>query len=126
MQILEISETIVTPSVLLDYANNKYAIIGKSLPENPSAFYAPIIEWFNELLKIIDPSKKIVLEVRYEYFNTASSKLFLDIVDVLHEFQEKDIVVCIEWQYEMGDENMKESGETYVEFVDVPFVFKEV
>lgn len=126
MQPLIIESTIDTPAIIFDDEKNIYSIIGKSLPENPAAFYAPAITWFKELAKVVTSGKEIVLDVQYSYFNTASSKLFLSLLDVLEEFQEKEIKVNVNWHYPKGDEDMMEIADSYEELTNIPFVLIEV
>jgi hypothetical protein len=57
------------------------------------------------------------------YFNTASSKIILDILMKLEEIQEAGNEILIEWHYEEDDEDMQEAGEEYSEIVEVPFSF---
>ena len=59
------------------------------------------------------------------YFNTASSKIILDILMKLEELHEAGNEVMIEWHYEEDDEDMQEAGEEYSEIVEVPFSFME-
>jgi hypothetical protein len=59
------------------------------------------------------------------YFNTASSKIILDILMKLEEIQEAGNEILIEWHYEEDDEDMQEAGEEYSEIVEVPFSFIE-
>jgi hypothetical protein len=59
------------------------------------------------------------------YFNTASSKIILDILMKLEELHEDGNEVLIEWHYEEDDEDMQEAGEEYSEIVEVPFTFIE-
>jgi hypothetical protein len=55
------------------------------------------------------------------YFNTASSKLLLDILMKLEEIHEAGHDVLIRWHYPEDDEDMEEAGEEYSDIVDVPF-----
>ncbi len=48
MEIIKIKGTEDTPSVLLDKAQNLFEISGRSLPEDVSMFYEPILSWIDE------------------------------------------------------------------------------
>ncbi|MBQ5513471.1 MAG: SiaC family regulatory phosphoprotein, partial [Bacteroidales bacterium] len=55
------------------------------------------------------------------YFNTASSKLLLDILMKLEQLSEDGNDVLVRWYYPEDDEDMQEAGEEYSDIVDVPF-----
>ena len=78
MEIIKIKGTEDTPSVLLDKAQNLFEISGRSLPEDVSMFYEPILSWIDEYAAA--PNAETVFNFKLEYFNTASSKVILDIL----------------------------------------------
>jgi len=110
-----------TPLVILDKANQKFEISGKSLPEDVIEFYRTVLDWMNEYVR--EPLEKTVFEFKMIYFNTASSKLILDILMILEEIQEKGKAVLVQWKSLESDEDMKEAGEEYAEMVDIPFQY---
>ncbi len=55
------------------------------------------------------------------YFNTASSKMILDIMMKFEEMYQDGKDVLIRWFYPEDDEDMQEAGEEYADMVDVPF-----
>ena len=107
------------PNVILDKDKNIFKLTGKSLPENVSAFYDPILVWLTEYAK--EPLKKTSLDIILEYFNTASSKLILDIFMILENIQENGSEVEVNWHYADYDEDMKEAGIEYSEMVELKF-----
>ena len=78
MSVIKIQGTDDTPTVILDKENNIFEISGRSLPEDVVVFYKPILEWLDEYKN--DPLDKTVFNFKLEYFNTASSKLLLDVL----------------------------------------------
>lgn len=108
-----------SPKVILDKDKKTFKLSGKSLPENVISFYDPIISWLKEYAK--DPLDKTTFEIILDYFNTASSKLLLDIFMLLEEIQEKGPEVEINWHYADYDEDMKEAGLEYSEMVEIKF-----
>ena len=48
MEKLHIVETDETPMVLLDAANLQFEFSGKSLPEDVTSFYGPILDWIDD------------------------------------------------------------------------------
>ena len=65
--------------------------------------------------------KKTIFNFKLVYFNTASSKLLLDILMKLEEIHEAGNDVLIRWHFPEDDEDMEEAGEEYADIVDVPF-----
>ena len=109
-----------TPKIILDSTNNIYEISGRSLPEDCAQFYKPILEW----LEALSPSGKVDFVFKLDYFNTASSKLILDILNRLEKIKNKGKDVSVTWYYSEDDEDMQEAGEEFSELVEVPFELK--
>lgn len=119
MEAFIIGATRDTPGVILDPASNKFEMNGKSLPEDVASFYDPILAWIEEYAD--SPSAETIFEMKMNYFNTASSKMLLDILFALEEIAEAGNSVIIHWYYKENDEDMKEAGEEYAEIVEIPF-----
>src|SRR5512133_172563 len=119
METVKIQGTEDTPKIMLDKENDIFEISGRSLPEDVSSFYEPVLNWLNEYAET--PNAKTVFNFKLTYFNTASSKLLLDILMKLEEMHEKGQNVLIKWHYPEDDEDMAEAGEEYSDIVDVPF-----
>ena len=119
MEVIKIQGTDDTPTVTLDAEKGLFEISGRSLPEDVTAFYTPILSWLDDYAE--KPNPQTVFTFKLVYFNTASSKLLLDILMKLSEIHEDGKDVTIKWCYPEGDEDMKEAGEEYAEIVDVPF-----
>ncbi|MBN2613970.1 MAG: DUF1987 domain-containing protein [Bacteroidales bacterium] len=119
METIKIQGTEDTPRIILDADKELLEISGRSLPEDVAAFYEPVLNWLNEYSE--NPNQKTVFNFKLTYFNTASSKLLLDILMKLEELHEKGNDVLIRWHYPEDDEDMEEAGEEYADIVDVPF-----
>ena len=119
MEIIKIMGTDDTPNVILDAENDIFEISGRSLPEDVTTFYEPILNWLDEYAE--SPNSKTVFSFKLVYFNTASSKLILDVLMKLEEMFEAGNEVLIKWHYPEDDEDMEEAGEEYADIVDVPF-----
>jgi hypothetical protein len=119
MNTIKIMGTDDTPTVILDAENEIYEISGRSLPEDVTAFYEPIIRWLEEYSAV--PNAKTIFTFKLVYFNTASSKLLLDILMKLEQMHEEGKDMLIRWYYPEDDEDMQEAGEEYADIVDVPF-----
>jgi len=119
MEAIKIQGTEDTPKIILDAENEIMEISGRSMPEDVTAFYEPILNWLSEYIE--HPNEKTVFNFKLTYFNTASSKMLLDILMKLEELHEKGYDVLVRWHYPEDDEDMEEAGEEYAEIVDVPF-----
>ncbi len=119
MEAIKIKGTEDTPSVVLDAAENFMEISGRSLPEDVSSFYGPILSWLSEYAK--SPNPKTVFVFKLVYFNTASSKLILDILMKLEDLAKGGNDVLVKWLYPEDDEDMQEAGSEYADIVEVPF-----
>ena len=122
MESIKLRGTDDTPTVTLDKESRLFLISGRSLPEDVTAFYQPIVDWVNSEIPQIDGP--IVFTFKMNYFNTASSKLLLDILIALETMHENGKDIVVHWFYDEDDEDMLEAGEEYADIVDVPFEIK--
>ena len=118
MEILNLKGTEDTPTILLDKKNGIFEISGRSLPEDSAEFYKPVIEWINTYSAEANPITEFAFKL--EYFNTASSKLILDVLSALEEIKGMKVV----WYFHDDDEDMEEAGQEFSELVEIPFEFK--
>ena len=119
MQAIKIKGSDDTPNVILDKDNGIFEISGRSLPEDVAAFYEPILEWLEDYAE--SPLDKTVVNFKLEYFNTASSKLLLDVLLKLEDMFDDGKDILVRWHYPDDDEDMEEAGEEYADIVEVPF-----
>ena len=122
MEALIYKKTEDTPAIHLDKAAGIFEFSGKSLPEDVTVFYNPILAWLDEYAS--SPNNPTVVKMKMDYFNTASSKLILDILMKLEEIQEEHSCVKIEWYFKEDDEDMEEAGEEFSDIVEIPFEIK--
>ncbi len=95
-------------------------ISGESYHEYTLEFFEPIFEWLKRFTA--EGGKKIELNFRMSYFNTSSSRRFLEIMNLLEDYHySKGGEVVINWHYEKNDLDMLESGEEYAEDVRLEF-----
>jgi len=119
MEVIKIVGTDDTPSVTMDVANEIFEISGRSLPEDVAAFYEPILDWLERYSE--EAAGKTIFNFKLVYFNTASSKMLLDILLKLEEMYESGKDVLVRWHFPEDDEDMEEAGEEYADIVEVPF-----
>ncbi|OQY04907.1 MAG: hypothetical protein B6I20_02145 [Bacteroidetes bacterium 4572_117] len=105
-----------TPYVLLN-VDGKCKIEGKSYPEDIVTFYMPIIKWFEKYKDF--GSNDVVLDIKLAYFNSASSKIFIEIFEHLEDI--KDNSVTVNWYYAENDEELLDSGKIYESLTNLNF-----
>ncbi len=122
MEVINIQGTDDTPNVILDKGNGKFELSGRSLPEDVNMFYEPILNWIDSYSE--EPNEETKFDFKLEYFNTASSKIILDILLKFEEIVEAGHNVKIIWHYHEEEEDMLEAGEEYADIVDIPFEYE--
>jgi hypothetical protein len=119
LETIQISASEDTPNILLDPGRSEYTISGRSLPEDVLTFYGPVMQWLERFVASGLP--KLDLRIDLDYFNTASSKVLLDIFMKLEEAMENGTSTSVTWVYPSTDADMHEAGVEYSELVSVPF-----
>jgi hypothetical protein len=99
--------------------NGELNMEGRSLPEDSARFFAPVFDWTNALT-----AENVVLNVKLEYLNTASSKQLLSLLKIITENPSVKKTE-INWYYEEGDLDGLETGEHYATIIKAPFKFIE-
>jgi hypothetical protein len=110
-----------TPFVSLD-PSGKFRIRGRSIHENPSKFFDPILDWVEAYLN--DPRETTVFDIELEYFNSGSSRYILDILTLLME-RKADKKLIVNWYFEDGDDDLLERGQYYESILNTKFNFIE-
>jgi hypothetical protein len=113
-----IPETNYTPRVEFK-SNGELTITGKSLPEDTSIFYEPMVNWVNSCI-----TPNIFLTIRLDYMNSSSAhqvtKLLMSLKD------NPSIKECIiDWYYETDDEDNLDFGRELEYLTDFRFKFHE-
>jgi len=123
MEELRISPTKNTPEIIL----NPLGIIrirGRSIHENVTDFFKPVEEWINSY--ILSPADVTCIDLSLEYFNSASAKMFIHLLQKITYVTLKHKKFIINWYYEDGDEDIFERGEYFAAVLDVPFIFIKI
>lgn len=108
-----------TPKVNFDAKTGILLIEGKSFPPDVTTYFGDILSWLDEY--ILEPADNTVMTLKLDYFNTASSKIIMDILYKMEELHSKGKKVLIEWYYPDDDEDMMETGKEYEELIKIPF-----
>ncbi len=111
-----------TPGVIIDPTRDIFEIYGKSLPEDATEFYEPVLEYIRAYAE--NPNKETNFVINFEYYNSASVRQIIAILTLLEALHKKGKTVKVQWMYDEGDEIMRENGEEFQETVDIPFEIK--
>lgn len=127
MKKLHIKSRKDSPEIILDPATNIFRFKGICHPENVTKFFQPVMEWLDEYYlfsKKINKAEPIKVIIFFRYFNSATYKYLITLLQKIIEFKELGSTIFVEWHYEIEDEEMKESGEELFEFsgLNIPYV----
>jgi hypothetical protein len=120
----ELKETHKTPLVKIDPGEGAIKIKGKSIPEDGSIFYRPIMDEIDKMSA--NPPEKTKVDVQLEYFNTNSSKYLYQLFKKLEAIHTDKSQIEINWFYEMDDWDLMEAGEDYQSILKLPFNLIEI
>ncbi|PWJ44700.1 DUF1987 domain-containing protein [Sediminitomix flava] len=120
MENFHIESSTYIPRIDFDANTNVLEIEGESYHEYTIEFFQPVFEWLKEYLS--SPEREITFNFKMSYFNTSSSRRFLEILTMLEDYQtDSNGKVTINWYYEESDIDMLESGEEYADDVNIKF-----
>jgi hypothetical protein len=123
MEELKFAATKNTPEIILN-PEGKIKIRGRSIHENAVDFFAPVEEWVSAY--ILSPANVTSVEMSLDYFNSASAKIFISILQKITYVTLKHKKFVINWYYEEGDEDILERGEYFSSILDVPVNFIKI
>lgn len=103
-------ETPFIPNVTFDYSSGVCTLDGESFMDDAYEFYSPLLDWIRQYRKL---NKSVLFEVKLSYFNTSSSRLILEILDLLKEYADEGGNVNVEWYCLETDVDMKEEIEDF-------------
>ncbi len=129
MNSLKIESTTFTPEISFDVENNKLSFLKVSKPANAITFYRPVFEFIESFEKVKVKSKiakELVIEFKFDYFNTATAKVIYELLNKFKQIQEQGVDVIINWYYHPEDDDLLEEGEIMSEALDLNFNFKEI
>ncbi|CAA6813291.1 MAG: Unknown protein [uncultured Sulfurovum sp.] len=103
-----------SPKVIMDKDKGLIEFEGKSYPENTFAFYRPITEWLKGyLLAYSDESANVCINFKFLYFNSATTQIIFEILDIVAESKVKEIKIY--WYYDQESQSGFEDYEDYSE-----------
>lgn len=86
-------------------------IEGESYMEEAYKFYMPILDWIKDYTQ--SKQKPLTINFKLTYFNTSSSRLILDLLDLLAHAIKSGCKVSVNWYYDTEDPDMKDEIEDF-------------
>ena len=86
-------------------------ISGESYMEETFKFYSPLLDWIQDYFT--EKNKALTLNFRLSYFNTNSSRLILDMLDILKKRKDGGQDVKVNWYYDTSDPDMIDEVEDF-------------
>jgi len=128
-----LEETEFTPEIVFDPDKCEFSFKGVSRPEDVIKFYEPAIDWLKEFDAYITTSTKekynanaLKVIFHLSYFNSSSSKMLLQILEIIKKIQIDGLDISIDWFYDENDEQMYDDGMDLSETIDIPFNYYSV
>jgi len=112
-----VQATASSPSINFDPEKMTFEIKGESYPENCWAFYSPMFDWLKDFFGTIN-GKQVEIDMEIIYFNSSSSKTFMDFFEMLDEQADNGKNIVVNWRYHEENESAMECGEEFMEDVE--------
>ena len=109
MENLKIPSTEYSFEIDFNWETGILEMAGSSYPENAMDFFQPIFKWLETYTEGI--REPFVLNLRFEYLNTSSTKCMIDILELLEKYINRGGKVEVNWYYEEDDEDILETGQ---------------
>ena len=124
MEILRIDKELKTPLIELDPVKGILTIEGRSIPEDPEAFYDIVYKSLLDYYK--SPQQVTTIHFQFEYINSGSSKFILRFFHLIKHKYDEGHDCLINWYYEEDDENIFDLGQHYRNIFKLPFKLIEI
>ncbi|HAF29427.1 MAG TPA: hypothetical protein DCG75_10310 [Bacteroidales bacterium] len=124
MNSLKIESTTFTPEINFDIENNTLSFLKVSKPANAFEFYRPVFEFIDNFEKAKVKSKivkELVVDFKFDYFNTATAKIIYELLEKLKKIREQGVEIIINWFFHSEDEDLLEEGEIMSEALGLKF-----
>ena len=113
-----------TPEVLMNFKEGIFSLKGRTLLEDSVDFFNPIFLKLKEYLK--NPNSLTTIELQFDYFNTTSFKLIIDMLILAKKASSADCKLVVKWFYEIDDEDILMLGQDTARITGLPFEYKLV
>jgi len=112
-----VKATASSPLINFDPEAGSFEIKGESYPENCWAFYSPMFDWLKRYFDSVNGSL-VEIDMEIIYFNSSSSKTFMDLFEMLDDQAERGKNIVVNWRYHEENESAMECGEEFMEDVE--------
>ena len=132
MENLHFEPTHNTPLINCDATTNTITISGESRPENVRAFYSNVFTWIDTYEKLLfylaslsKHEKAITLNLKLDYFNSSSLKVFMELINRLDKLSKgiNNMKLTVNWFYDLDDDDMLDSGKEFEKMTGVKMNF---
>jgi len=104
------------PVINFDKERGVLFLGGSSLPENVLDVYKPILNWLDKYIP--NPNPNTTIEFFFEYLNTASSHMIMQILRKCMLLRTGCEKLVINWYYTAGDLDMRDFGQELLELTN--------
>jgi hypothetical protein len=119
MESLRLNASEDTPEVHFNLETGVFTVTGRALPEDAHDFFSPIEKWTQEYM--LDPLDSTTVELRIDYFNSASTRYIFNILMSFEDLVEAGKDVKVIWFYKADDEMIEAKGEELESILELPF-----
>ena len=123
MKGLKIEATKNSPEIMLE-PEGFIRIKGRSIHENVINIFHPVQDWIKEYINF--PAEVTCVDINLEYFNSASAKIMIQILQRISRVKLKNKKFIVNWYYEEGDEDILERGQYFSSVLNMPFNFVRI
>ena len=113
MEVITREATESTPKILFDHQTGDLRLSGRSIPENATRFYYPLLDWLNEYAQ--KPADQTKFEFYLEYINSISQKMVLEILNIAQRMRQESQNITIVWRYDEDDDEMLEEAQVFAQ-----------
>jgi len=113
MTVFHVEGTKSSPRIYFDPASRVLEISGESYPENCQRTYAPMFQWLQEYFNE-QPQGLVTLNMEIRYFNSSSSRTFMNLFDLLDEQAAQGRPIEVNWRFHEENETARECGEEFM------------
>ena len=96
-------------------------IKGCSIINDPKVFFKPLNSWIRIYLK--EPSHQTTINLKIEYIDSASLRVFLEVLQSLEKLIDEGKTITLNWYYDPKDPEIFKLGEILSGRLKIPFTF---
>ena len=121
---LQIEGTTETLGIDLCASTGYMSFSGVSICSNAQAVYKGCLDWLREDAHA--PAQQAHVLFTLKYYNTSTSKVILEILQILESILRAGGEVLVEWKFRTEDMDMEDAGAEFSENTMIPFRLEEV